>query len=66
MIRAELINLGRNNINKKVEVKDIKSLHKEIGKHILSKGWGMEETEDPNVFDITSGWRTCGTVKIIP
>lgn len=36
-MKAQLIDLGRNNINKTVEVKDEKALHKEIGKHILSK-----------------------------
>lgn len=65
MIKAQFIDLGRNNVNKIVEVKDTKALHKEIGKHILSKGWGMEETKEPDVWAITAGWATVGTVKIL-
>jgi hypothetical protein len=65
MIKAQFIDLGRNNVNKIVEVKDTKALHKEIGKHILSKGWGMDETNEPNVYAVTSGWNTVGTVKIL-
>lgn len=64
-MKAQFINLGRNNVNKIVEVKDVKALHKEIGKHILSKGWGMEETEDADIWAITSGWNTVGEVKIL-
>ncbi len=65
MITAQLIDLGRNKINKTVEVKNTKALHKEIGSHILAREWGMEETEDADVWEITSGWSTVGTVKII-
>jgi hypothetical protein len=45
MIKAQFIELGRNNINKVVTVKNERELHKEIGKHILSKNWGMEATK---------------------
>jgi len=65
MIKAQFIDLGRNNVNKIVEVKNEGQLHKEIGKHILSKGWGMEPTEDPCMWHITSGWNTVGKVKIL-
>lgn len=64
-MKAQFIDLGRNNINKTVEVKNEKELHKEIGKHILSKGWVMEETEEKDMWAITSGWNTVGKVKII-
>lgn len=65
MIKAQLIDLGRNKINKVVEVKNTQALHKEVGKHILSKGWGMEETEDIDVYTVTSGWGVVGYVKIL-
>jgi hypothetical protein len=65
MLKAQLIDLGRNKVNKTIEVKDTKALHKEVGKHILSKGWGMDETNEHNVYAVTSGWNTVGTVKIL-
>jgi len=65
MIKAQLINLGRNNVNKVVEVKNTQDLHKEIGKYILAKGWGMEQTEDESLYTVTSGWRVVGHVKIL-
>ena len=65
MIKAELINLGRCDVNKVVDVKNVKSLHKEIGKYILSKNWDMEETETPNLYVVSSGLRSVGHVKIL-
>lgn len=64
-MKAQLIDLGRGKINKVVEVKTTKELHKEIGKHLASKGWGLEETETPDLWAVTSGYRTVGTVKIL-
>lgn len=65
-MKVELINLGRMNVNKVVEVKNTKELHREIGKYIASKGWGMEQTEDdPNVYEVEAGFRTIGKVKIL-
>lgn len=64
-MKAQFIDLGRNNVNKVVEIKNTKELHKEIGKHIASKEWGMDETDDPDVWEITSGWRIVGKVKIL-
>lgn len=65
MIKAEFINLGRNNINRIVEVKDTKALHKEIGKHVLSPGWGMEESDEPNLYFVYAGWNIVGHVKVL-
>lgn len=64
-MKAQLIDIGRNKVNKTVEVKSVKALHKEIDKHILSRAWGLEETEDENVYSVTAGWNTVGTVKIL-
>ena len=65
MIKVQFINLGRNKINETVIVENTKKLHKEIGEHILSKGWGMELTNVPNEYIITSGWANVGTVLIL-
>lgn len=68
MIKAQLIDVGRNKVNKTVEVKDTKALHREIDKHILSKGWGMDftgEEEGKDVYAITAGWNTVGKVVIL-
>lgn len=64
-MKAQFINLGRNDVNCTVTVKNEDALHREIGKHILSKGWGMEPTAEPDVWAITSGWNTVGKVKIL-
>lgn len=65
MIKAEFINLGRNNVNRIVEVKDTKALHKEIDKHILFPGWGMDESDDPDLYFVYSGWNIVGSVRIL-
>lgn len=64
-MKAQLIDVGRNKVNKTVEVKNATALHKEIGKYILSKGWGLEETQEEDVYEVTAGLRTVGTVKIL-
>lgn len=65
-MKAKLINVGRNSVNKIVEVKNAKELQKEIGKHLSSKGWGLElESESPERYSINTGWRTAGEVIIL-
>ena len=64
MITAQLIDVGRNKVNKTVTVKSASALHKEIQKCLFSKGWGMDEVTE-NEYIITAGWATVGTVKII-
>jgi len=64
MITAQFIELGRNKVNKTVKVKDANALHKEVGKHILAKGWDMEQISDDE-YAIVSGWNTVGKVKIL-
>lgn len=63
-IMAEFINVGRWNINKTILVKDVPTLHKEIGKLLASKGWGIEETETPNKWQISAGYSIAGHVII--
>ena len=64
-MKVQFINLGRNNINKTVEVKNTKALHREIGKYILSPGWGMEETDEAGLYAVYAGMRTVGQVRIL-
>ena len=64
-MKAEFINLGRNDINKTVEVKNTKALHREIQKHVISRNWDMMESETENIYDVFSGLRSIGQVKII-
>lgn len=65
-IKAKFINLGRGNVNREVEVNSTRELHKEIQKHLGSKGWGMEESdEEKDLYEITAGFRCVGNVKIL-
>jgi len=64
-MKAQLIDLGRGKINKTVEVKTVKELHKEIQKHIASKNWDMYESNEPDIWVIDSGFHQVGKVKII-
>lgn len=63
-IMAELINVGRAKVNKKLLIKDIDTLHKEIGKLLASKGWGIEETDTPNKWQISTCRSIVGHVII--
>ena len=62
---AQLIDLGNSKVNKTVVVKNEKALHKEIQKYLFSKGWGMYETNEPDVWEIEAGFRVVGKVKIL-
>lgn len=62
--KAQFVNVGRNNVCRDVYFDTTRELHKEIQKHILSKGWGMEETETEGTWQITCGFRVTGTIII--
>lgn len=64
-MKAQLINLGRSQINKVVEVKGRKELHKEIQRHLVSKGWYMDEVYELGTWVIYVGYRQVGKVKIL-
>lgn len=65
-MKAQFINLGRNKVNKTVEFRSTRELHKKIAEHILSRGWGMEQSdEDPNLYYVTAGFRTVGEVRVL-
>ncbi len=62
-----MINLGRNNINKTVIVKDEKAMWREIRKHLMSKSIELSETDEPNKYDVYVGtFRSVGQVIIKP
>ncbi len=66
-IKMELtmINLGRNNINKTVTIKNEKAMWKEISKYLMSKDIELSETDEPNKCDVyVGGFRKVGQVII--
>ena len=64
-MKIELINVGRHNVNKIVEVKNENYIRKEVGKYLLSRGWDLHETKEPKTYDVVAGFRTVGQVKIL-
>lgn len=63
---AQLIGVGRNKVTKTVEVKNESALRKEVGKHLRSKGWDLEDVVGvPGHFVVVAGVRSVGYVKVI-
>lgn len=62
---VEFINVGRGKVCKTISVKDTATLRKEIGKLLASKGWDLEDTETPNLYTVSAGYRSVGQVKVI-
>jgi hypothetical protein len=54
-----MINLGRNNVNKTVVVKNEKAMWQELSKHIMSRGIELSETDEPNKYDVFVGMFRC-------
>lgn len=64
-MELQLINLGRNNINKTVTVKNEKGMWRELSKHLMSKSIELSETDEPNKYDVYVGmFRNVGQVII--
>lgn len=64
-MELQLINLGRNNINKTVVVKNEKAMWRELSKHLMSKGIELSPTNEPNKYDVYVGmFRNVGQVII--
>jgi hypothetical protein len=60
-----IINLGRNNINKTVTIKNEKAILKEISKYLMSKNIELNETDELNKYDVYVGvFRKVGQVII--
>lgn len=65
-IEIELIGVGRKQFSGKVIVKNpsMYSVRKAIQPHLASKGWDLEETETPTLYNVVCGFRSSGQVKI--
>lgn len=64
-MELQMINLGRNNINKTVVVKNEKAMWRELSKHLMSKGIELSETDEQNKYDVYVGvFRNVGQVII--
>lgn len=66
-MKVNLINIGRNNINRSFELKELNwtKIAKEVSKHLASKGIDIEE--DPNThngYNVIAGFRTVGKITI--
>ena len=64
-MELQLINLGRNNVNKAVIVKNKKEIWRELSKHLNSKSIELSETDEPNKYDVYVGvFRNVGQIII--
>ena len=65
-MEIQMINLGRNKVNKTVTVKDEKAMWRELGKHLASKSIELQRVEnDPERYDVYVGvFRNVGQVII--
>lgn len=56
MIKAKLIDVGRNKVNKTVEVKELEDLYSEVQKHLLSSDIEIlcRQDEDPQSLKVGS------------
>ena len=64
-MKVQLINLGRNNINKIVYPADDKALQREINRHVLSTNWTLEESPKENEHYVLRGMDVIGTIKFL-
>lgn len=64
-MKAKLIDVGKRKVNEIVEVANRKELNKKIDEYVHSQSWVIEPSKDPNVFDISAGFKYNGTVKIL-
>ncbi len=65
-MQLKLINLGRNNVNQTITLKkpSFSTILKEVKKHIGSKYPDIEETEDPQTYDVFAGMRCVGQIWV--
>ena len=65
-MKVQIINLGRNNVNKEVYVKDIEALKREISRHVIYDDWTLEESrKEDNEYYVIHGMDVIGAVKIL-
>lgn len=62
-MELQLINFGRNNINKTVKVKDEKAMWRQLQKNLGSKDIELSQTDEPDKYDCYVGvFRKVGQV----
>lgn len=65
-MKVQLINLGRNNINKIVFLKDNKALNREIDRCVMIPGWTLvKDPRDYNSYHVLHRMDIIGKVKIL-
>lgn len=64
LYKAQLIDVGRSKANRHVYFNSNRELIKEIQKHLMSKGWGLDETATSGTYEVTTGRNIAGTVIV--
>jgi hypothetical protein len=65
MIKANLVELGREKTTKLVEVPNLKSLRDEISPYLPGKFFYIDETPQKEIFYISVGTRIVGTIEVL-
>lgn len=65
-MKLKLINLGRNNVNKELDIKTPSycAIVKEVKKHLASKYPDIEPTKDEHTFNVFAGYRNVGQIWV--
>lgn len=65
-MKLKLLNLGRANITKDVEIKNpsYSAVLKEVKKHLASKYPDIEPTKDEHTFNVFAGFRNVGQIWV--
>lgn len=65
-MKIKLINVGRNQVNRGIEMDKPTwgKIVKEVKKHLASKYFDIDESEDANNFNITAGYRPVGKIWV--
>jgi len=62
-MELQLINLGRNKVNKTITVKNEKAMFREISSHLMSNSIELSKTETENEYDVlVGGFRNVGKI----
>ena len=65
-MKARLINLGRNNVNEEIHVKDETALKRVISKHVFHEDWTFEQSpREEDERYVVHGMNVIGSAKIL-
>lgn len=65
-MEVQLINLGRNNINKTVYPRDLEQLRREISRVVMHDDWSIEESPlGDDDYYVVKSMNVIGTIKIV-